>query len=303
MKKLIIGYDESDQAEDAVEYGRVLCDVIGAEPVLVSVISPTHPSIESFGPEAARDYRRQELMEVAGRRLDGRNVDVQVAMSSSVGQGLIGIAEDLDAACVVIGSCRRGAIGRVALGSLGSSLIHGSSCAVAVAPGGYAESREPLLQVGVAFDGTPEAWSALETGIGMAERAHAGLTVVTVSDFTSHVTATAFTVLAAGETTNAERDEKQRVLDLALARVPEGLPVRGRLLSGVPGDMLARASHDVDLMIIGSKGYGPLRRVFAGSVATYVFHHAHSAVMVLPRGKGIDPLGTGARREIAGGSR
>jgi nucleotide-binding universal stress UspA family protein len=302
MKKLIIGYDEREQAEDAVEYGRALCDVIGAEPVLVSIIPPTHPSIESFGPEAARDYRRQELIEVAGRRLAGRDVDVHVATSSSVGHGLVAAADDLDAVCIVIGSCHRGAIGRTALGSVGNSLIHGSPCAVAVAPSGFAETKDPFLQIGVAFDGTPEAWAALETGIGMAERTHARLSVVTVSDFTSHVPATAFNLLASGEVTNAEREEKRRVLDLALARVPEGLPVKGRLLSGVPGDMLSKASQDVDLMIIGSKGYGPIRRVFAGSVATHVLHHAHSAVMVLPRGKGIDPLGTGVRRELAGGA-
>ncbi len=303
MKKLIIGYDAGDEGEDAVEFGRALCDVIGAEPVLTSVISPTHPSIETLGPEAARDYRHRELVEVAGRRLEGRDAEVQVVRGTSVGHGLVTAAEDLDAACLVIGSCHRGALGRVALGSVGGSLIHGAPCTVAVAPRGYAESKGPLLHVGVAFDGTPEAWAALETGIGMTERAHGRLSVVTVSDFTSHVPATAFNLLTSGEVTTAEREEKRRVLDLALARVPEELPVRGRLLSGVPGEMLATASQDVDLMIIGSKGYGPIRRAFAGSVAAYVFHHAHSAVMVLPRGKGIDPLGTGAQREVAGGTR
>jgi len=303
MRKLIIGYDESEQGEDAVEFGRALCDVIGAEPVLASIIPPTHPSIESFGPEAARDYRRQELIEVAGRRLEGRDVDIQVAMGSSVGHGLVTAAEGTNAVCLVIGSSHRSAVGRAALGSVGDSLIHGAPCAIAVAPRGYAQRKEPLAHVGVAFDGTPEAWAALETGIGMAERTHARLSVVTVSDFTSHVPATAFNVLAASEMTSSEREEKRRILDLALARVPEGLPVRGRLLSGVPGDMLSRATQDVDVMIIGSKGYGPLRRVFAGSVAAYICHHAHSAVMVLPRGKGIDPLGTGPQHELARGSR
>jgi nucleotide-binding universal stress UspA family protein len=302
-KRLIIGYEGSDQGEDAVEYGRALCDVIGAEPVLVSVIPPTHPSIESFGPEAARDYRRQELLEVAGRRLGGWSPDLRSVVGGSIGHGLINAAEELDAVCIVIGSCHRGAVGRVALGSVGGSLIHGAPCAVAVAPAGYAANRDPVLHMGIAFDGTPEAWAALETGIGMVERAHGRLSIFTVSDFTSHVPATAFNVLTEGEMTNAERKEKRRVLDLALARVPQGLPVEGTLLKGDAGHMLSQASQAVDLMIIGSKGYGPIRRVFAGSVAAHVMHHAHSAVIVLPRGKGIDPLGAGNARAIAGGSR
>src|SRR5687767_6234861 len=118
MKKVIIGFDESEQARDAVEYGRALCDVIGAEPVLVSIIPPTHPSVESFGSTDARDYRRQELIEVASRRLEGRDVEVQVPLSSSVGHGLVAAAEESDAVCLVIGSCHRGVVGRVALGSV-----------------------------------------------------------------------------------------------------------------------------------------------------------------------------------------
>jgi len=291
MKKLIIGYDESEQSEDAIELGRVLCDVIGAEPVLVSSMSPLHPSVESFGPDAARTYRRLELEDTCEKRLEGRCVDVRVTVGPSAGRDLTAAADDLDAVCLVVGSCHRGSVGRVALGSVGNSLIHGAPCAVAIAPRGYSSDPSPLLEIGVAFDGTPESWAALETGIGLAEQTHGRLSVVTVSDFTEHATATAFSVLAAGELSNADREEKRRVLDLALARVPEGMAVNDRLLSGSPGPVLAEASDDFDLLIIGSKGYGPVRRTFAGSVATHVLHHAGSAVMVLPRGKGIDPLG------------
>ncbi|MDQ2676933.1 MAG: universal stress protein, partial [Actinomycetota bacterium] len=298
MKKLVIGYDGSEQGEDAIEFGRALCDVIGAEPVLASVVPSLHPAVESLGPKDAIESRRQELLEASARRLPGREVDIKVSIQGSVGHGLTSVAESTDAVCLVIGSCHRGAVGRVALGSVGNSLIHGSPCAVAVAPRGFAVRKGAILNVGVAFDGTPEAWAALETGIGMAARAHARLAVFTVWDLSAHASATAFNTLAAGELTNADRDEKRRVLDLALTRVPEGLPVQGHLLSGVPGDVLAMASDDVDLIIIGSKSYGPIRRAFAGSVASHVLHHAHSAVMVLPRGKGIDPLGAIRPREV-----
>ena len=291
MKKLIIGCDESERSEDAIELGRVLCDLVGAEPVLVSSISTLHPSVESFGPEAARTYRRMELEDECQRRLGGRRADIRVTVGASAGRDLIAAAEDLNAVCLVIGSSHRGSVGRVALGSVGNSLIHGAPCAVAVALRGYAGSAGALLEVGVAFDGTPESWAALETGIGLAKQTHGRLSVITVFDLTAHATATAFSVLAAGELTSADHEEKRRVLDLALARIPDELPVKGSLLNGAPGPTLASVSADLDLLIVGSKGYGPVRRTFAGSVATHVFHHAGSAVMVLPRGKGIDPLG------------
>jgi nucleotide-binding universal stress UspA family protein len=188
---------------------------------------------------------------------------------------------------MVIGSCHRGLIGRVAYGSVGTDLINGSPCAVAVAPRGYASENPSFGRVGVAFDGTPEAWSALETGIGLAERAHAKLTVVTVSE-------------GIDEKVEAGLDQSRRVLDLALARVPEGLGIRGMVMGGAPDKMISEATRDLDLMVIGSKGYGPIRRVFAGGVAQKVLRQAHSAVMVLPRGKGIDPLGARAQTQTTG---
>jgi hypothetical protein len=39
----------------------------------------------------------------------------------------------------------------------------------------------------------------------------------------------------------------------------------------------------VDLLIVGSRGYGPVGSVFHGSVSSYLERHAASALLVLPR--------------------
>jgi nucleotide-binding universal stress UspA family protein len=55
--------------------------------------------------------------------------------------------------------------------------------------------------------------------------------------------------------------------------------------------MLAEASADVDLMVVGSRGHGALRRTLLGSTARRLVSGARSPLLVVPRGTAMDPLG------------
>ena len=68
------------------------------------------------------------------------------------------------------------------------------------------------------FDGSPEAWAALETGIGIAERTHGELTLITVADDPQAGFATSYAILTEGEFQDFDREDKQRILDLGLRR-------------------------------------------------------------------------------------
>ena len=150
--------------------------------------------------------------------------------------------------------------------------------------------RLDLVRVGVAFDGSPEAWTALETAIGIAERCHGRITVLTVADFPRYGYAASWSVLSAGQLLDAEHEEKRRLLDLALGRVPPALEHDGRLLTGDAGRTLCEASGEFDLLVTGSRAYGTLRRTLIGSTTQRLIRCSAAPVMVLPRGVGIDPL-------------
>jgi nucleotide-binding universal stress UspA family protein len=62
--------------------------------------------------------------------------------------------------------------------------------------------------------------------------------------------------------------------------------VRGEAvrLAGDAADQLIARSEGTDLMVIGSRGYGPLRAVLAGGVSGRVARDAHCPVIVVPRG-------------------
>jgi nucleotide-binding universal stress UspA family protein len=48
--------------------------------------------------------------------------------------------------------------------------------------------------------------------------------------------------------------------------------------------VLVKASEQLDLLVLGSRAYGPLRSVLLGSVSRRVTAGAHCPVIVVPRG-------------------
>jgi len=105
----------------------------------------------------------------------------------------------------------------------------------------------------------------------------------------------ALSVLSAGELHSHRQLEGREVLDLGLDRVPEGLTVEDRLINGEAAEAIVEASQGLDLLLLGSRGYGPVRRTLLGSVATAVTNSAECPVLVVPRAAGMDPLGLAAQ--------
>jgi nucleotide-binding universal stress UspA family protein len=81
------------------------------------------------------------------------------------------------------------------------------------------------------------------------------------------------------------RTLEQQMRD-AIASLGPGVDVSGRLLDGDPSTALVDASKELDLLTLGSRGYGPVRAVLLGSVSRAVVREGACSVVVLPRGAG-----------------
>jgi nucleotide-binding universal stress UspA family protein len=81
-------------------------------------------------------------------------------------------------------------------------------------------------------------------------------------------------------------------LERAVAALPDDESAKGVFVAGRPSADLAAQSEDVDLMVVGSRGYGPLAAVLLGGVTHGLVRKAACPVIVLPRGEhaGIDEL-------------
>jgi nucleotide-binding universal stress UspA family protein len=73
-------------------------------------------------------------------------------------------------------------------------------------------------------------------------------------------------------------------LNVVIDRLPATLRPTGRLLAGDPAERLASHSEDIDVLLRGSRRYGPLRAVLLGGVSGRVIRHAACPVIVVPRG-------------------
>jgi len=58
-----------------------------------------------------------------------------------------------------------------------------------------------------------------------------------------------------------------------------------KLHGGKPGEAICCVIKecDVDLVVMGSRGMGAVRRTFVGSVSDYVLHHSHVPVVICPK--------------------
>lgn len=63
---------------------------------------------------------------------------------------------------------------------------------------------------------------------------------------------------------------------------PDGPTIETAVAYGHPGSVLIDQSEDVDMVVVGSRGYGGFKGLLLGSVSTYVVHHAQCPVTVIP---------------------
>jgi nucleotide-binding universal stress UspA family protein len=63
-----------------------------------------------------------------------------------------------------------------------------------------------------------------------------------------------------------------------------GIDVVGGLLEGDAAQVLERESRDLDLLVTGSRGYGPKRAALLGSVSSALLRTAECPIVVVPRG-------------------
>jgi nucleotide-binding universal stress UspA family protein len=82
-------------------------------------------------------------------------------------------------------------------------------------------------------------------------------------------------------TAEAARQAGDRALQDAGLDASARVPVRTRHLTGHPATLLADASRDADLLVIGPSGHGALVGLLLGSAATYLLGHAECPVVVV----------------------
>jgi len=289
-KPIIVGYDPRSADRSPVAFALRAARFTGAPLVVASVGSDA----------AAHDARVEEdLIDGAGgalealqRDLDAEGVAIETVEleSTSAARALHEAAEERDAGLLVVGSTGRGAVGRLLPGSTAERLMHGAPCPIGVVPHGWQAGRA-LATVGVAFVDTDEGHEALRGAFALARRAGATLRVLTavkpgVRSTYGELQPGSNVQHGKGET-EVEGELRVRAeaeLRDAVAALGDDVAVETDAFVEDPADGLIAVSQNLDLLISGSRGYGPMRAVLLGGVSRRLAAEAQCPVIVLPRG-------------------
>jgi nucleotide-binding universal stress UspA family protein len=223
--------------------------------------------------DVAVERMRRPGLGVVGRVLDGRAASV-----------IIDEAERVAAELVIVGARGHGTFERVFLGSVSAEVVDHAHCPVLVA------RRPTAWRVLIATDGSPDAslGASFVAASGLFDAA--GARVLNVID----VPAAWWLGMSPGEGMMASDvytsvvgeagAHGQAVTAEAVRRLrTEGMEARSVVREGPAAvEIIAEAeSWAADLIVVGTRGHGLLRRLLLGSTARTVLHHAPMSVLIV----------------------
>ena len=286
MTKILIGVDGSERSEDAVAFGRALALASGAPVVLAMAhrSEPLRPGADAHEVVLREDAART-LARLADAFDDIDNIELRPLVTDmSAAHALQELAEQEGAGIIVVGSSHTGRLGRVLPGSTAERLLHGAPCPVAVVPLGYrthATAAHPV--VGCAYRPTEDGAAALGAAEELALALSASLRVMQVIEPLERLYDIGEVPLNLVEINASIYANTERILIERVGRLSATLESEGTLYSGRPADVLVGLSETVDILVVGSRGYGPLMAVLLGGVSGQVIRSAACPVVVVPR--------------------
>jgi nucleotide-binding universal stress UspA family protein len=139
-----------------------------------------------------------------------------------------------------------------------------------------------MQRILIATDGSGSADEAVELGLELASEHGANVFIVHVVPAADVAPWSAFGMSAGAP--HVETPLDRGPLDEAVARAEErGVSATGELLTGTAVDEIVAFadSHDVDLIVMGSRGHGAVARALLGSVSLGVLRETRRPVLIV----------------------
>lgn len=277
FERVIAGFDGYDGGRDAV----FLADRLRPRQLTVvmaygakAVIAPT--AALTYWDDGRADAQRRVAAACDELGVTARQ---HVVADLSPAHALHDQAAEDHADLLVIGSSHRGRLGRLLVGDVGTSVLLDAPCPVAIAPKRLRDADWAPRRIGVAYDGSAGSLAAVRDGEALAAQHDATLVICTAWE-TPLVDAAAYTE----DLMRIAADSEQRGLEVLEQAAPEAaVEVERRLLHGRAVPALAEFTQHLDLLLLGSRGWGSTGRVVLGGTAHHLTRRAACPLVVLPR--------------------
>lgn len=294
---VVVGYDGSDHAKAAVEWGTVeavrrgvplrLVHALGMPLIVSAYGGPTR-----FEPtDEMRGHATKALERAAEQARSVRPSVVVETVTTLEDAPLALLRQSHPGDLIVVGTRGLGGVASMFVGSVSVRVATQAPCPVVVVP--TSEDNKPattsLDRIVVGVDGGANSRRALGLAMNLAEES--GGEVVVVHSWEIPFAYDPVALTASGWQPQEELFEEQSeklVAELVADVVDERREDSDVTISVVrtkssPADALLEAATGADAIVVGSRGRGSVRGLLLGSVSQTVLHHATVPVVVLPR--------------------
>ena len=178
-----------------------------------------------------------------------------------------------------------GASGRFVIGSTADKLLHSAGVPVAVAPAGYARTRQGEVgKIVVCFQNTAESRRTLSTAADYSARTGVPLEVLTIL-LRHRIYASNLGADAEGPMLASLRDDAAAAVAETLANSGADVQVESTTVTAdsVQAAMERTEWEGDELLVMGSAVSGPVRRVFLGDMTYKLLRSTPVPAIVLPR--------------------
>jgi nucleotide-binding universal stress UspA family protein len=279
--KILLATDGSGDAELAATTAGGLARNTASELHIVHTWRPV-PSVH-FDALVRQEMEReaQGILDEQVKKIEGLGGTVAQARLSEGGAGeeIVALAEEIGAGLIAVGSRGRGRIRRLLLGSVSDAVVRNAHYPVIVV------RWKPVVfpaKILLATDGSEEATLAAQTAADLSERTGSELHLI-------HVGEMPLLYHPERHGYGAEYEEREKEARQLLEAQVERMKAAGATEAQAHLSM-GRADEEIvvlaerlgaDLVAMGSRGLGGVRRAMVGSVSDSVVRHAHCPVLMV----------------------
>jgi len=291
--RIVVGYDGSRPATDAVAYAAQLARQ--RERTLLIIMASAH--LNPKNPQTARalaideDYilnvrtRMRRKLESLYDKLTKQHPDrpLELALVADDPAGALAEASR-DAYLVVVGARGITAGGRSpVLGQVSNNVVtHAHGPVMVVPEGAHALAGNPVM---VGLQDAPESIAAAELAFQEADVRGVPLVLCYVWDQSFEYQDFEMPVEVDVEEVTKSLDHMLTKLAAPMAQKYPNVKVSNRVLRGRPTDVLAAASTNASLLVIGSRGLGGFRGLLLGSTSRHLVRLASCPVLIVRKAR------------------
>jgi nucleotide-binding universal stress UspA family protein len=283
MMRVLVATDGSTDARTAAQWladfpmpGDVTALVLAVVDVPPSPLDI--PTIADFEHTLLEEGRKaaDELVALLKGRL--ASVESRV-VTGDPREEIVRLAQEWPADLIVVGARGLGALATALLGSVSLAVARDAPCAVLV----VRPNPRPLRSAAVALDGSEGALEAARFFARFPLPASLVVRLVGVVEpppMPRTAPAAARSMLRGAVALITE--DRRRALEAALEEAARRFVAPTHELPvGPPAEALERLSAEVDLVVVGARGLGALKRLLLGSVSERVLRHAACPVLIV----------------------